>query len=69
MGQILKNGPTIEFYDMFGGNGGFIPDFLPRFSTAGPRFSMATEENLHTVEKHGLNFFDGIAILGGDLGR
>ena len=30
---------------------------------------MVTEENLHTVEKHGLNFFDGIAILGGDLGR
>ena len=25
---------------------------------------MATEENLHTVEKHGLNFFGGIAIFG-----
>ena len=37
-------------------NGGFIPDFLPRFSTAGPRFSTATEENLYTVEKRGLIF-------------
>ena len=30
---------------------------------AGPRFSMATVENVQTIEKHGLNFFDGIAIF------
>ena len=35
----------------------------------GPRFSTTTEENLHTAEKHGLNFFGGIAnFLGGVLG-
>ena len=35
----------------------------PRFSMAGPRFSMATVEIFHTIEKHGLNIFDGIVIF------
>ena len=41
-----------------------MPGILPRFSMAGPRFSMVAEENLHTAEKHGLKFLGGIAIFG-----